>query len=898
MQRIVLWHMFPIMALTFSCSTSMKFLLLFRLLLAFFLLIESTAPILTSEFPYLLANRRTANQIFDCSGLQDGYWSASTTFCKVNSFAVCQNSTTFLFGCRIGYVINENFQCFPAESCISEYPLSSVALPNSSFTHIRLRQHPRRRSSLNELKEDEYNYGRQLVCAESGFLCGNMPNSVIAEDSNSTAYCGANARFVNLTIIHLTQDHIDPVRSWAESYRNMAPKRVSKFEDKYSTEFSGIKRSKKGDEYAFCTLCQDDISLVSIGKGAISIHQQRIKHQKASKAANTSKAITEFTQNKVTPSNTDRQAAAAEGTWAYHIHDWMMKILTKHCLDPTKITAFCADNAPSMFGSSKHGGEENLFFKLKQTLKTNILPIGCPAHVLHNSAKKAAENLAVDLEPYVFKLASHFRNSTKRIVEFEELCDKLDISFEKLNNHGQTRWTTLQPVLEKMLRLWDPLQEYFSKDGPLFLKKFFVSESSKAITMFLAHVLDIFNKAINRLQIAERKFKQFYGLRTEQYIEKLGKEKQPLLKHDFQVTLNTKKVDQMDVIHVAKQIMPDVDETIFDEVSTLNTILEQILDEEFEHGRKMEEDFQVRFAFAISAREQDFVRTRLAAQETGSNELFISQFRADTGNDMVYTAKVGHTEDCPLCLTSTGAMRKMIEATELLAVHVAVKLCENAAKNQDVAKEKAAKEKCDKLQTKLITPLFGLVKEVISDDVLCRMASKQCIAVEEQYIYDKHLLKGVLVHSCELCKKVLDKANMMLDLVIEGGSVMAAMVCSSAENVHCDPFWKVFMTTAELLLTSAKRDSKKECQKMGCYSPAPMPTYCYKAKMRGWALCESNAHMIYCAPDQGYLKTRQCKDTEGNLHVCATMNCLPKGGAYADAFDCSIPPPDAVLPNA
>ncbi|KAI1719033.1 aminotransferase class I and II domain-containing protein [Ditylenchus destructor] len=48
------------------------------------------------------------------------------------------------------------------------------------------------------------------------------------------------------------------------------------------------------------------------------------------------------------------------------------------------------------------------------------------------------------------------------------------------------------------------------------------------------------------------------------------------------VTLNTKKVDQMDVIHVAKQIMPDVDETIFDEVSTLNTILEQILDEEFE----------------------------------------------------------------------------------------------------------------------------------------------------------------------------------------------------------------------------------------------------------------------------------------------------------------------------
>ncbi|KAI1701870.1 hypothetical protein DdX_15815 [Ditylenchus destructor] len=93
----------------------------------------------------------------------------------------------------------------------------------------------------------------------------------------------------------------------------MAPKRVSKFEDKYSTEFSGIKRSKKGDEYAFCTLCQDDISLVSIGKGAISIHQQRIKHQKASKAANTSKAITEFTQNKVTPSNTDRQAAAAEG---------------------------------------------------------------------------------------------------------------------------------------------------------------------------------------------------------------------------------------------------------------------------------------------------------------------------------------------------------------------------------------------------------------------------------------------------------------------------------------------------------------------------------------------------------------------------------------------------------
>ena len=46
----------------------------------------------------------------------------------------------------------------------------------------------------------------------------------------------------------------------------MTAKSKNIFLSSYETEFVAIKRSKKGDEWAFCVLCKVDICLTATGK--------------------------------------------------------------------------------------------------------------------------------------------------------------------------------------------------------------------------------------------------------------------------------------------------------------------------------------------------------------------------------------------------------------------------------------------------------------------------------------------------------------------------------------------------------------------------------------------------------------------------------------------------------
>jgi hypothetical protein len=91
-----------------------------------------------------------------------------------------------------------------------------------------------------------------------------------------------------------------------------------------------------------------------------------------------------------------------------------------------KLVAFCADNAPVNFGGPNHQGENSVFSRLRAR-QESLVPIGCPAHILHNAARKASENLPIDMEAIIFKIASHFRTSSKRMERLSEICDEFDV---------------------------------------------------------------------------------------------------------------------------------------------------------------------------------------------------------------------------------------------------------------------------------------------------------------------------------------------------------------------------------------------------------------------------------------------------------------------------------------
>ena len=125
-----------------------------------------------------------------------------------------------------------------------------------------------------------------------------------------------------------------------------------------------------------------------------------------------------------------------------------------------QLSSFCADNAPVNFGGSNQGGKNSLFYHLSER-KTCLIPVSCPAHILHNAAEKETERLTVDIETTVLKIGNHFKSQTGRTNSFKQFCEQLDRNLSTLPTHTPTRWLTLDAVLERMIKLWEPFQAHF-----------------------------------------------------------------------------------------------------------------------------------------------------------------------------------------------------------------------------------------------------------------------------------------------------------------------------------------------------------------------------------------------------------------------------------------------------
>ena len=69
-------------------------------------------------------------------------------------------------------------------------------------------------------------------------------------------------------------------------------------------------------------------------------------------------------------------------------------------------------------------GQNNVFYRFKQRA-TQLIPVGFPAHILHNAAEKESDRLTVDIETIVMKIASHFKSQTNRAVSSSSFAKNL-----------------------------------------------------------------------------------------------------------------------------------------------------------------------------------------------------------------------------------------------------------------------------------------------------------------------------------------------------------------------------------------------------------------------------------------------------------------------------------------
>jgi hypothetical protein len=85
-----------------------------------------------------------------------------------------------------------------------------------------------------------------------------------------------------------------------------------------------------------------------------------------------------------------------------------------------KVSAFSMDNA-----SVNYGKHLSVFQNLK-TVNDGIIVANCPAHILHNAAKKSADKMAVYVEVFVVKIFNHFSSSAKRTAALKLIFAFLD----------------------------------------------------------------------------------------------------------------------------------------------------------------------------------------------------------------------------------------------------------------------------------------------------------------------------------------------------------------------------------------------------------------------------------------------------------------------------------------
>lgn len=167
-----------------------------------------------------------------------------------------------------------------------------------------------------------------------------------------------------------------------------------------------------------------------------------------------------------------------------------------------KCTAFGGDNTNTNFGGLKRKQGNNIFTKLKASLNKNLVGVGCPAHILHNTIQQGADILNIDIECIVIKLHNYFSIYTVRTEALKSYCDFVNVEHKQLLCHSKTRWLSLFPAIQRVIEMYDALKSYFSSipNAPKVLLNFFENKLSMAYLWHLHSLMSVFNDKIKNTE--------------------------------------------------------------------------------------------------------------------------------------------------------------------------------------------------------------------------------------------------------------------------------------------------------------------------------------------------------------------------------------------------------------
>ena len=145
----------------------------------------------------------------------------------------------------------------------------------------------------------------------------------------------------------------------------------------------------------------------------------------------------------------------------------------------------------------------------------NCYFLGCPCHILHNTAGKASAKLkevsGFDVDDLAVDIFYYFDKSTKRKAALSDYSQFCDLAYRKMLKHVTTRWLSLNTSVNRILSGYEGLKSYFlSEDDedskiPRFarLRKHFENPMTEIYLMFFQAVIPTFTTVNEFLQRGE-----------------------------------------------------------------------------------------------------------------------------------------------------------------------------------------------------------------------------------------------------------------------------------------------------------------------------------------------------------------------------------------------------------
>lgn len=173
----------------------------------------------------------------------------------------------------------------------------------------------------------------------------------------------------------------------------------------------------------------------------------------------------------------------------------------KHQIPFKNMIGFAGDNAAVMMGNYK-----GLKAKLQQ-VSPNLFVLGCICHSLHLCCSSACLKLPKVVEDLCRDIYNYICHSPKRMNEFKQFQEFVNIQPHRILRPSQTRWLSLQCVVDRILEQWDAHVLYFQgaalEDHLESAEKIYgalLNPVYKIYFSFLSHILPVVTKMNKEFQ--------------------------------------------------------------------------------------------------------------------------------------------------------------------------------------------------------------------------------------------------------------------------------------------------------------------------------------------------------------------------------------------------------------